>query len=166
MLIDHDSSVPTAPKTETDVKKSDGISGSGSPSVDETNATPNPSKDPGSKDKDDVFSDGETEGSGSSKSRQAQASEPTSAAAKTSGAETKTSPDQIASITRKTEQVSIGTSETTPINHDAGKAKSDGVGGLTSGHEVPNPERVSEFKAMAADASVFTFGDDEDYESE
>ena len=164
VLIDHDGSVPPAPKTETDVKKSDGVSGTGSASVDGANATPNPSKDPGSKDKDDVFSDGEVEESGSSKARQAQAAEG-SVAAKTSSSETKTSPDQIASITHKTEQVSLGASGTTPI-HDAGKPKSDAVGGVTSGLEVPNPERVSEFKAMAADASVFTFGDDEDYESE
>ncbi|XP_034681128.1 phosphatidylinositol 3,4,5-trisphosphate 3-phosphatase and protein-tyrosine-phosphatase PTEN2A [Vitis riparia] len=164
VLIDHDGSVPPAPKTETDDKKSDGVSGTGSASVDGANATPNPSKDPGSKDKDDVFSDGEVEESGSSKSRQAQAAEG-SVAAKTSSSETKTSPDQIVSITHKTEQVSLGASGTTPI-HDAGKPKSDAVGGVTSGLEVPNPERVSEFKAMAADASVFTFGDDEDYESE
>ena len=167
MLIDHDGSVPAAaPKTETDVKKSDGISGTGSASVDGANATPNTSKDPGSKDKDDVFSDGEIEESGSSKRRQAHAAEQQSVAPRTSSSETKTSPDQIASMTQKTEQVSLGTSGTTPTHHDAGEPKSDAVGGATSEHEVPNPERVSEFKAMAADASVFTFGDDEDYESE
>jgi phosphatidylinositol-3,4,5-trisphosphate 3-phosphatase/dual-specificity protein phosphatase PTEN len=38
------------------------------------------------------------------------------------------------------------------------------VGGTVSSLEANNAQ--SEFKAMAADASVFTFGDDEDYESE
>jgi len=42
--------------------------------------------------------------------------------------------------------------------------KSDAGGGAVPALEVPN--RESEFKAMAADASVFTFGDDEDFESE
>jgi hypothetical protein len=48
--------------------------------------------------------------------------------------------------------------------HVDSERKSDAVGGAVPALEVPNTE--SEFKAMAADASVFTFGDDEDFESE
>ncbi|GAB4838720.1 hypothetical protein Ancab_028263 [Ancistrocladus abbreviatus] len=44
--------------------------------------------------------------------------------------------------------------------------KKDACSGAGSGLEVPNREGESEFKVMAADASVFTFGDEEDYERE
>ncbi|KAJ0759494.1 hypothetical protein HanLR1_Chr04g0161941 [Helianthus annuus] len=43
------------------------------------------------------------------------------------------------------------------------------TGGVTSGSGLGGPSpigEVSDFKAMAADASVFTFGDDEDFESD
>lgn len=164
VMIDHGAAIPSStPKTETNIKKSDQTSGTGSASVDGADTTSDPGKDPGSKDKDDVFSDSEAEELGSSKSRKAGVVEG-SAAAKTSGSETKTSTDQMESITNKTEQVSLGTPGTPPI-HDANKQSNTGDE-AASGSEVPNPERVSEFKAMAADASVFTFGDDEEYESE
>lgn len=69
--------------------------------------------------------------------------------------------NQISNLTRKTEQVSLGTSASTHT-----EPKKEAVEGLP-GTELSNPVgEVSEFKAMAADASVFSFGDDEDDESE
>ncbi|KAL3621135.1 Phosphatidylinositol 3,4,5-trisphosphate 3-phosphatase and protein-tyrosine-phosphatase pten2a [Castilleja foliolosa] len=64
---------------------------------------------------------------------------------------------QISSLTYKTEQVSLGNSAP---GHT--KAKKEGVGGSGPSKKV---EEVSEFKTMAADASVFSFGDDDEDES-
>ncbi|KAF5448183.1 hypothetical protein F2P56_028739 [Juglans regia] len=149
VLVDYNSSAPTTPSTETTVKKTDESSGTVSASVDEGAPIPSQKKDPKSHEKDDVFSDGEAEETGSSKSRQAEAASAAAggtATSTTSSSETKITSDQIASVTRETEHISLGNT-------------------TVSGLEVPN-NTVSEFKAMAADASVFTFGDEEDYESE
>ncbi|XP_042980817.1 phosphatidylinositol 3,4,5-trisphosphate 3-phosphatase and protein-tyrosine-phosphatase PTEN2A [Carya illinoinensis] len=148
VLVDYNGSAPTTPNTETTVKKTDESSGTVSASVDEGAPIPSQKKDPKSQEKDDVFSDGEAEETGSSKSRKAEAASAAggTATGTTSSSETKTTSDQIASVTRETEHISLGNT-------------------TVSGLEVPN-NTESEFKAMAADASVFTFGDEEDYESE
>ncbi|KAK6923080.1 LOW QUALITY PROTEIN: hypothetical protein RJ641_011384 [Dillenia turbinata] len=97
------------------------------------------------KDKDDVFSDSEGEENGPSKSRQNQAASPGSS----------TTAEQITSITRGTEQLTLRSKNP----NTATEPKTDGI---------PNPDSVgaSDIKAIAADASVFSFGDDEDYESD
>lgn len=111
-----------------------------------------------------MFSDSEAEETGSSKSRQAETASAAvgSVVTTTSSSDNKSKPDQIASLTKATEQVSIGNTGSTQV-HATSEAKPD-VGASVPSIENPNSE--SEFKAMAADASVFTFGDDEDYESE
>lgn len=114
------------------------------------------------KDKDDEFSDSEAEESVSSKSRQTGISSQGSGTVTANNAVSHNNNDssQIANLTRKTEQVSLGTS---PSTHT--ELKKEAVGG--SGTELSTSVgEVSEFKAVAADASVFSFGDDEDYESE
>ncbi|KAK9286626.1 hypothetical protein L1049_015026 [Liquidambar formosana] len=165
VLIDYDSAIPTRPKTEVAVTKSDGSSGTSASTVEKGEAAPKPDKDSGNHDKDDVFSDSEAEESGSSKSRRAQAATAMggTVATTTSSSERNPNPDQIADLTRGTEQVSLGNAGSTQT-HTANEPKSEAVGVAASG--LPNSAEVSEFKAMAADASVFTFGDDEDYESE
>uniref|UniRef100_A0A2N9EUA0 Phosphatidylinositol-3,4,5-trisphosphate 3-phosphatase n=1 Tax=Fagus sylvatica TaxID=28930 RepID=A0A2N9EUA0_FAGSY len=165
VLVDYNGTVPTTPNTETSAKKMVESSGTTPASVDEGAAKPNENKNSKSHEKDDVFSDSEAEETGSSKSRQA---ETASAAGETvtnttSSSETKTNSDQIATVTHATEHISLGNTGSTQL-HVASEPKSDVAGGAISGLEVSNTE--SEFKAMAADASVFTFGDDEDYESE
>lgn len=165
MLVDHNSSVPTTPNAETAANKTDESSGTTQASVDEVAPRPRENKDSKSPEKDDVFSDSEVEETGSSKSRRAEAA---SAAGETvtktsPSSETKTDSNQIASVTRSTEHITLGNTPSTQMPVKS-VPKSDAVGGGVSGHELPNTE--SEFKAMAADASVFTFGDDEDYESE
>lgn len=118
----------------------------------------------GNQDKDDVFSDSEAEETAASKGRQV---EPASAATATgsvnSGSGNNTKSDQIGSLTQATGQVSIGSTSTKQA-HIPNEPNNAAVGGSVPGNEVCNSE--SEFKAMAADASVFSFGDDEDYESE
>jgi len=113
------------------------------------------------------FSDSEAEETGSSKSRQAEVASAVGGNVinTTSSSETRIDSHQIASLSRETEHISLGLGNTgsTQMHVDT-EPKSDAGGGAVPALEVPN--RESEFKAMAADASVFTFGDDEDFESE
>ncbi|KAJ1402903.1 hypothetical protein SESBI_27740 [Sesbania bispinosa] len=119
----------------------------------------NADKESGGHDKDDVFSDGEAEHP-ASRSKQTKASSEAveTVANATRESESNKISNQIANLTNATEQVSLGNKISAPI-HSAGEPKSDVDGRTVSSSE-------SEFKAMAADASVFTFGDDEDYESD
>ena len=155
VLVDYDGTVSTRLNTETAVRKSDEGSSIASPSVDAGTSAPKQNKDSGSKDKDDVFSDNEAEESVSSKRKQAQAS---SASSGTDNNKT----DKVASLTQSTEQLSLGNTSSQQ-SHAPAQPKSEAAGGTVSSGEASNSQ--SEFKAMAADASVFTFGD-EDYESE
>ncbi|RXH99887.1 hypothetical protein DVH24_021689 [Malus domestica] len=167
VLVDYSGNVPTTPNTETSAKKPDESSGT-KPSSDEGGAAaaPQESKSPGSQDKDDVFSDSEAEEGGSAKSRQAEATSPPTGvpvASTSTSSESDTKPDQISSLTNVTKQVSIGNTDSKQ-GAAASEPKSSVSGGNAPGLEASSTE--SEFKAMAADASVFSFGDDEDSESE
>ncbi|XP_059445141.1 phosphatidylinositol 3,4,5-trisphosphate 3-phosphatase and protein-tyrosine-phosphatase PTEN2A-like [Corylus avellana] len=165
VLVDSNGIVTSTPNTETAAKKTDESSGTSPASVDEGASRPSQNKDSKGRDKDDVFSDSEAEEIGSSKSRQAEAASAARGTVinTTSSSETRTNSDQIASVSRETEHLSLGNTGPTQMHVDS-ERKSDAVGGAVPALEVPNTE--SEFKAMAADASVFTFGDDEDFESE
>ncbi|KAG6789775.1 hypothetical protein POTOM_005899 [Populus tomentosa] len=165
VLVDYDGTVSTRSNIETAVKKSDEGSSTAPASVDAATTAPNQNKDSASNDKDDVFSDSEAEESVSSKQKQAQASsaggETAATPAPGSGTDNKT--DKVASLTQATEQFSLGnTGSQQP--HAPAQPKIEAVGGTVSSLEANNSQ--SEFKAMAADVSVFTFGDDEEYESE
>ncbi|KAL0384240.1 UNVERIFIED_CONTAM: Phosphatidylinositol 3,4,5-trisphosphate 3-phosphatase and protein-tyrosine-phosphatase PTEN2A [Sesamum radiatum] len=114
-----------------------------------------------SKKKDDEFSDSEAEESVSS-SRQTGISSHGSGtmAPKDALPYNNVDSNQIADLTRKAEQVSLGTS---PSPHTEVKKETAGGSGTEFSNSVGE---VSEFKVMAADASVFSFGDDDDYESD
>jgi phosphatidylinositol-3,4,5-trisphosphate 3-phosphatase/dual-specificity protein phosphatase PTEN len=167
VLVDNDGSVSSGSNAETDVKKSDEGSSTAPAPVEAATATaePNQNKDPGSNDKDDVFSDGEADESVFSKRKQAQASSAggQSAATPAPSPGTDSKSDQVASLTQATEQFSLG-NRGSQQSRATSQPKSEVVGGTVSSLEANNSH--SEFKAMAADASVFTFGDDEDYESD
>lgn len=142
VLIDYDDVIPSAVEAAA-VKKSNESSSMSTTSADKAVSPTNRDSEGSRKDdKDDVFSDGEgEETNGSSKSREGQG-------------QTKTS------------------SETKLNNPEKGNAagsttvKSEGDGGSVPVVQGSNTGEVSEFKAMAADASVFSFGDEEDYESD
>ncbi|CAN4112167.1 unnamed protein product [Withania somnifera] len=158
VLADYDAAFPARPQSETAARES-ADSSSANPAP-----MPNPasggeaadgskmSQPPGTNDKDGVFSDNESEETGMSKAGKtktaSQASAP--ADAKPPGSENNNDSDKLSSLILKTEQVSLG----------------DTIG-TTSSVDVSNPVGgVSDFKVMAADASVFSFGDEEDYESD
>ncbi|GMN20193.1 hypothetical protein TIFTF001_047059 [Ficus carica] len=163
VLVDYNGAVPATPNAESTTKKSEEGSQS-APTVDEgAAAAPKQTKESGTQDKDDVFSDSEAE-DGSSKSRRVEAA---SAAGErvgqtTSSSKTESKADQIASLTKATEQFSIANTGSSQA-HTTTEPKTN-AGASVPSVEVPVSD--SEFKAMAADASVFSFGDDEDYESD
>lgn len=167
VLVDHSATVPTRPQTEPATDTSVESSGTTPVPVAGDTPTKNPNRDSGSNEKDDVFSDSEAEETGSSKSRQSAAASDTGGTydAKASNSDA-TNATQVASLSRQTEQVSLGQTNSMQ-SHPTSEPKNDATAGAVPGLAAPNPEgEVSDFKAMAADASVFTFGDEDDYDSE
>lgn len=117
--------------------------------------------DSASNDKDDVFSDSEGEESGSSRSRHAHAA-----------ANSGLPPPESKPLRQEAEQVPSQSSAKAPAGGEAPRAAGGELGGSggKAGDLSEPPQSgstgVSEFKAIAADASVFSFGDEDDYESE
>lgn len=163
VLADYNGPVRAAANSETVAKKPDETSGSAPASVGQGLDASKESKDSGNNDKDDVFSDNESEEAGSKSKKAPAASAAGGTVSAAPRSETKTESDQVANLARATKDVSLGNavSQTT---HAAGETKGGAVVGATSGLDASN--RESEFKAMAADASVFSFGDEDDYESD
>lgn len=130
--------------------------------VSQSSLPPNPDQSSDNREKDDVFSDNEAaeEGSGSKKGGKPEQStsftrDNKPAESPVPGKKTSTSSDQVDSVTQMTGLISIGKgSSTTPSLVSEPK------------NEAPGMSGSSEFKAMAADASVFTFGDEDDFESD
>ncbi|KAL8129212.1 hypothetical protein V2J09_018367 [Rumex salicifolius] len=77
-----------------------------------------------------------------------------------------TDSDHVENVTQKTEQISLekGSSHTSSSVGDQKTATNAPRSG--SEPQVPDSGVSSDFKVVAADASVFTFGDEEDYESD
>ncbi|XP_062003625.1 phosphatidylinositol 3,4,5-trisphosphate 3-phosphatase and protein-tyrosine-phosphatase PTEN2A-like [Rosa rugosa] len=141
IMIDYNGTSPTIPKADSSNKKPDGSSNDASASSGGDAANLNQRK---REDGDDVFSDSEGEESGDRKSRLAEAN---------SRAEL-TAPDHSSNTTGKQMETSAQTVDS-PQNGSSHKQTSDGAG--KSGAE--------DIRAIAADASVFSFGD-EDFDSE
>ncbi|KHG14004.1 Phosphatidylinositol-3,4,5-trisphosphate 3-phosphatase and dual-specificity phosphatase PTEN [Gossypium arboreum] len=146
VLADYNDPVPSNPPTKTTANKPDESSG--------TSAAPSSNNN----NKDDVFSDVEEEESATSTNRQ----QKPAASSATTKSETSTNPDQVTSLVHSTEKVSLG-SANSQQTHTTGNPTKDAAAAV-AGTEVSSLE--SEFKVMAADTSVFSFGDEEDYESE
>ncbi|XP_064974292.1 phosphatidylinositol 3,4,5-trisphosphate 3-phosphatase and protein-tyrosine-phosphatase PTEN2A-like [Musa acuminata AAA Group] len=121
-----------------------------------------------SQDKDDVFSDSEAEETGSSKRRRDKVAGDTDGSTVTAkGAEMKSSKEEATAIAQAIRQVTLKNEAGAKNVPDSSDVK---IEGSSKSLPVETPElgstTMSEFKAIAADASVFSFGDDEDYESE
>ncbi|CAN1307534.1 Phosphatidylinositol 3,4,5-trisphosphate 3-phosphatase and protein-tyrosine-phosphatase PTEN2A [Linum perenne] len=162
VLVDANATVPASLNTPT--QKSDG----GSSTAETATSAPSTadakqSKDSPSGDKDDVFSDGEADDSVSPKRKGGAEPVPpqTEGSLPVADSKTSTKNDQAASnLTKSTSQLSLGNAASQPV------AVADQPKGNAPVAAAAATNTESEFKAMAADASVFTFGDDDDYESE
>ncbi|KAI3916022.1 hypothetical protein MKW98_004463 [Papaver atlanticum] len=164
VLVNCDDSIQTTPTTADDTNKGMGGSSASIPAnIGDREATiPDMSKSISSTDKDDVFSDGETEETGHA-NRQAQvASKESAATGLTADSKPSSAFEEVASISHKTEQVSLrsnGSPET-----PAATVRRSSEDGSTS--VDASTEGISDFKAIAADTSVFSFGDEDDDESD
>ncbi|KAL6339261.1 hypothetical protein AAG906_024412 [Vitis piasezkii] len=152
VMIDYDGTIQTRFKSDSSRNGSDGNSGYVPAPSGGVAATSNQSKVSESQDNDDVFSDSEGEETESSTRKQAQATSGTGHGAP--GPKSGSTVEQIAGIKHGTEHLSLVSEQPSQINPSK-EPKSDGA-----------LQEVSDFKAIAADASVFSFGDEEDYESE
>ncbi|CAN6199095.1 unnamed protein product [Urochloa humidicola] len=171
VLVDYDGSQQPKPKPAAGPadNKSD-TNSSDSTVAKENNLAPAESnKGTGSSAKDEVFSDSEGE-DGSSKGRKektASGGQSNANVAKPSG--TNTVQEASAAASRlELEKVAI-TEQGAAKAPDATSLKTE-VSSKSSSTTAPPPavdsSSMSEFKAIAADASVFSFGDEDDYESE
>ncbi|CAA7395695.1 unnamed protein product [Spirodela intermedia] len=166
VLVDYDGSNPSQPASSA--AKEEGV---GSASAVAASAATSAARDQkpaalgksgggsGGNDKDDVFSDSEGEESGSSRARHAHAT-----------ANSGLLPPESKPLHQEAE-VPPQSSAKAPAGSEAPRAAIGELGGSSKAGDLSEPTQlgstgVSEFKAIAADASVFSFGDEDDYESE
>lgn len=167
VMIDYDGILPTKSKSDSSTKKSDGSSSCVSDSSGGIEANASRSKATQNEDNDDVFSDSEGEETGASNSQPHRAS----SKAEPAGFDhaSKATPQQIEIIASGTDQMTLSSSKNHLQINDVQEPTVDGAKRTAAiGHVTPNLDSVgvNDIKAIAADASVFTFGDEEDFESE
>ncbi|XP_031495389.1 phosphatidylinositol 3,4,5-trisphosphate 3-phosphatase and protein-tyrosine-phosphatase PTEN2A-like [Nymphaea colorata] len=155
VLMDYDAAITL--HNEKAMRMQDGKSESSTKAPGSSPLVPNQSAD--DQERDDVFSDSESEDGGHVKGKRAQATTDGVGSAATGA--TGVTPREMESVTHEIGNVSLNNDG--KISASAGNKSRDTSELQASKTE---PAGISDFKAMAADASVFTFGDDEDYESE
>jgi len=159
VLIDYDGNMPSKPAARNETDQG---TATNSATADQSTSTPKVEEKSSrsNKNKDDVFSDSDTDEPGSSKNKRSHLTVGSETEGK--GPETVTSEKNVATGFHEKdgmEHASIATKET----------KSEPV--VTTAPSVFEASKLdstgpSEFKAIAADASVFSFGDEDDYDSE
>lgn len=124
-------------------------------------------KDAANHNKDDVFSDSESEGTESSRSRHADMASSAKRLGSTERSESQASEAERTIIGHGVEQAS-SRSKGVVMDANAADVKYEDNLKTTSMLETPNlgSSGVSDFKPVAADASVFSFGDEDEYESD
>ncbi|KAJ6831629.1 phosphatidylinositol 3,4,5-trisphosphate 3-phosphatase and protein-tyrosine-phosphatase PTEN2A [Iris pallida] len=163
VLVDYDGSLPQrAPRPTTNPESNEDPA---SATATRENTPPANQKESGSVDKDDVFSDSDSE---SSKDKRAKmAGDADGASKREEPSNTKASKEETSSLASNVEQLSLK-KEGDSKGPNAPELRSEEKNKSSLSMETPELEStsMSEFKAIAADASVFSFGDEEDYESE
>ena len=126
--------------------------------------SPKPNKDLGSNDKDGIFSDGDAKDTGSSSSRHAQTGSDGRGPAIFGGSKSKASVKETTDIAKGIKQVSLkneGVNQT-PDARVRNEGNSDRSSSMLEAHSLDSTS-ASVIKAIAADASVFSFGDEDDF---
>lgn len=163
VMIDYDGTMPAKANTDSTGKEPDTMSRSSDPNGRATSKSTGTKASKKNDNDDDVFSDSEGEESRPSNNKQVRRGDEPTLVPDTGSSSVK----QMETLTQSADKLSLGSEQ-----HSQGYANkevhSDGAEKSASGLEMPKPDSggVSDFKAIAADASVFTFGDEEDYESE
>lgn len=124
-------------------------------------------KDAENHDKDDVFSDNESEGMESSNTRHAYGANNAEGRVMAEGSESKSSKEEKPTRGHQIDGVSLRNEGATK---DASAVERKYEDNITSSSLLESPSlgsaNLSEFKPVAADASVFSFGDEDEYESD
>lgn len=171
VLVDYDGSQPPKPKPVAGPadNKSDADSSASTDAKENNSAPVESNKGTASNDKDEVFSDSDGE-DGSSKGRK----EKTAGGGQNSvnvakPSQTSNVDKEASAAASRLDKVVISSEQGTTKAPDGTSLKTE-VSGKSSATTAPPPaadtSSMSEFKAIAADASVFSFGDEDDYESE
>ncbi|KAH8503321.1 hypothetical protein H0E87_014557 [Populus deltoides] len=162
VMIDYDGTLPARSEVDSACKGSD-VTSSGHVAATDGGVAGHSNRSDIAEN-DDVFSDSEGEETGVSKSRQAQAASGIGLAHPDHASNTTT--EQMRNLTQGAEQLSLRSHEPSQINASK-EPSAGGAGNPAPGIETRHLDSggASDIKAIAADASVFTFGD-EDYESE
>jgi phosphatidylinositol-3,4,5-trisphosphate 3-phosphatase/dual-specificity protein phosphatase PTEN len=162
VMIDYDGTLPARSEVDSACKGSD-VTSSGHVAATDGGVAGHSNRSDIAEN-DDVFSDSEGEETGVSKSRQAQAASGIGLAHPDHASNTTT--EQMRNLTQGAEQLSLRSHEPSQINASK-EPTAGGAGNPAPGTEIRHLDSggASDIKAIAADASVFTFGD-EDYESE
>ncbi|KAI4314996.1 hypothetical protein L6164_027850 [Bauhinia variegata] len=150
LMIDYDGTLPTRTKANPAGKGSGGSTGKGN--VPASGARHTSNSEISKNGDDDVFSDSDEE---------TRVSECRKTQAESGPGFVAPPPDHIGALTRRTDEERHATSKELTTTTGEVQRTSSGLG-TTSAQSVGE----SEFKAMAADASVFTFGEEEDFDSD
>ncbi|XP_073148720.1 phosphatidylinositol 3,4,5-trisphosphate 3-phosphatase and protein-tyrosine-phosphatase PTEN2A-like [Henckelia pumila] len=152
VMIDYDGTVPSKDKSDRDSDtNSANATMIGAPSSSEHKANPDQSNASRKQNEDDVFSDSDTEEPANSRSKIG----PGTASLPKSGT---SSSEQISSISHQTEQLSLGSNAPSSHFDTSHEMKLEGIQRASSNANVES----TDLKAIAADASVFSFGDEDD----
>ncbi|XP_047049825.1 phosphatidylinositol 3,4,5-trisphosphate 3-phosphatase and protein-tyrosine-phosphatase PTEN2A-like [Lolium rigidum] len=169
VLVDYDGSEPPKQQVADQAADNKSDADSSTSTSAKENYAVHANKEAGGDDKDDVFSDNEAE-DGSSKGKKEKVSssgQGTSNAAK--GSETCVAQKEASAASSCIEKVTISIEQGNARAPDAGTLKTEASSKNNSTTTQPTAvesSSMSEFKAIAADASVFSFGDEDEYESE
>lgn len=171
VLVDYDGTLPPKqkPAAGSADKKPDANSSASTGTKENSAAPAESNKEVGPDDKDDVFSDNEAE-DGSSKGRKEKVSSHNQGTANAAKPSVTSAAEKVASAAASgIEKMTISSDQGTSRAPDATSLKTEASNQSSSTTEQPpamESSSMSEFKAIAADASVFSFGDEDDYESE
>lgn len=156
-MVDYDGTIPSKIRTDPDSKGVDGKSRD-PPSSSENKDTSQQNDAPGKQNnEDDVFSDSDGEEPTAS-TRSSVDHHSVSAPQSESGSKS----ERVSSVSHQTECLSLGRESVSSQSRNSSELKVDEVDGASA---IPNLGST-DIKAIAADASVFSFGDDEEDESE
>ncbi|CAM8907914.1 unnamed protein product [Rhodiola kirilowii] len=152
VVVDYDGTTPIKSKANSSNNASGGSPSNPPLQKNGTPATSNNKKTPVSDDKDDVFSDSDGDVTPKTKTPRGDST-------------SRMRPDQFETATDSTaEQQHISNKEPTGTNLSSSEQSL--LHAAKSEPHTETPTAVSDFKPIAADASVFTFGDEEDFDSE
>lgn len=171
VLVDYDGTNPNpSQQTDSNTKKENPGGATSATETKELSTQPtttNITGDSKRQDKDDIFSDSEGEGSSKGRRQKMDDDDTHGPNVTTKETETKASKKENTSIAQGMGDMSLKNESKATKVLDAADAKIEPSSKNTPAESPAlGSSTMSEFKAIAADASVFSFGDDEDYESE